>query len=523
MKPFLHPFLTLLFAGIAAAPLPAQETHIYYNLHNDEVKYKKEGKTLARPAIKQGDEIVLHLTEFNNYLYRVELEINQENFTQKSAVGTDASLMSGLMPGLPTPGFSGLLGDGGDSTDGGGLGLLNIPLLSLNGNPISLSSIFGGSRGSAQMLEQLAATTAEISSLVVEIDGITSQVKDLRKTAFASQMAMGYMEVLKTHPNLKPSFVKNMCKDYYGAIFRKNPDEDFALNDILKLQDDALKYNHLLAQLQTLNSTLSKKTGMLDALSRQFKGMELDDADYLKYASSLTGFLKKSKALNLQMEAALKDSPSLGKYTSATELANLQLKLVEIIDNDFTHHSRFQVTDDQIGITIKVLKKEEEINGEPEIMKTRQLHYIAKGGLKITGSVGLNFSQYFEPAQSYSVSKGLIVGEDEGAFTPTVTSFIHFYTYSGKKTSLGGSFGIGFPLTGTGDSQSLQFFAGPSLIFGSSQRIVLNAGLTGGRVARLARGFQVGDEFDVTVGDIPTKSPYELGVYVGASFNLGGN
>ena len=526
MKSFLqYPFLLLLMTA-AVNQLQAQELHIYYNLHTDEIRYEKAGAPLESPTVKNGDEIVLHLTEFNHYLYRAELEINQQQFVERSAVTTDASLMSGLMPGLPTPGFSGLMGMGNNATDstssGGGFGLLNIPLLTINDNPITLSSLFGGSRGSEELLNQLGTVTTEISTLLEEMDAISSKIKDMRNTALVSQMANEYVEVLKKHPKLKPTFVKDMCREYYEAIFRKSPDDDIRLNDVLSMQDDALKYSSLIAELQSNKGELNNKVNRLDGLFRQLKRYQFEDADYLKYSTSLEGFIAKSKLVNQQLAGALGDSLALSKYPTPVELANLQLKLAEVIDNDFTHHSRFQVTGDRISINIKVVKKEEKANEDVQVVKSRWLHYEAKGGLKITGSVGLNFSQFFDPAQSYSVNNGIIVGEDDGAFTPTVTSFIHFYSYSGKKTSLGGSFGIGFPLTSSGDNQSLQFFVGPSLIFGSGQRIVLNFGLTGGRVSRLARGFKVGDEFDVNLGDIPTRNPYELGLFIGASFNLGG-
>jgi hypothetical protein len=66
----------------------------------------------------------------------------------------------------------------------------------------------------------------------------------------------------------------------------------------------------------------------------------------------------------------------------------------------------------------------------------------------------------------------------------------------------------------------LQFFLGPSLIFGNSQRLVLSLGLMGGKVESLAKGFKVGDAFDPDNGDLPTKGKYNLGMFMGLSFNL---
>ena len=506
----------LLFAANFSCSLQAQELHIYYNLFNDEIKYEKEGAEVDIPKIKQGDEVVLHLTEFNNYLYTVELEITQEHFTDQGAA-TDASLMNSLLPGMGLPGT-----EMGDGATGGPTHVFDIPLLTINDSPITLMSLFGGSRGSEQMLEQLESTTAEVSNILTEMDGVATQLKGFRNTVMVSRMAMDYVEVLKSHPQLRPSYVREMCRDYYQAVFRKNPDGGMRLGDVLDMQDDGLKYESLLTDFKNLHGRLGTKVKRLDALAKQYRSLEMDDDGYRRYANDLSGFLEKSKAFNLQLEGALKDSPATVGYPSTAELTQLQLQLAEVISNDFTYHSRFQVTGDHLTINVKVVKLSDQVNGDSEIVKSRWLYYEAKGGLKMTGSVGLNFSQFFDPSQSFSVNNGIIVGEDDGAFSPTVTSFLHFYSYSGKKVSLGGSFGIGFPLTGNGDNQSLQFFAGPSLIFGSTQRFILNFGLTGGRVTRLARGFKVGDEFDVNLGDIPTRNPYELGLFIGASFNIGG-
>ncbi len=517
MNRFSNSILTLLFASSCLTPVIGQELHIYYNLYNDEVKYEKDGASIATPNLRQGDEVILHLTEFNNYLYTIELEISQNQITERSGVATDASLMSSLMPGglLPIPGFSG--GEGGSS------GILDIPLLSINDSPISLASLFGG-RGSNAILKELEGTSTNISNTLTEMEEVASKINEMRQTALVSQMAIEYVEILKNHPNLHPSFIKSMCVEYYQAVFRKDPTETMQLKDVLSLQDDVNKYNSLLSELNGLNRNLGIKVNTLDALTRQFRAANVEETEaYKRYSSQLAGFLQKSKSLNHLLENAVVDSNVVIHYPSPMELTNLQLQLAEVISNDFTYHSRLQITGDRIDINIKVVKISDQINEENEIVKSRWLHYEAKGGLKITGSVGLNFSQFFDPAQEYSINNGLIVGQDAGAFSPTVTSFIHFYSYSGKKMSLGGSFGIGFPLTGTNDNQSLQFFAGPSIIFGTSQRMILNFGLTGGRVTRLSRGFEVGDEFDVNLGDIPTSSPYELGLFIGASFNLGAN
>ena len=61
---------------------------------------------------------------------------------------------------------------------------------------------------------------------------------------------------------------------------------------------------------------------------------------------------------------------------------------------------------------------------------------------------------------------------------------------------------------------------GPSLIIGKGDRIVLSAGVMGGKTEHLDKGLQVGDRFNSDIADVPTTSSYKLGFYLGFSFNL---
>ena len=112
----------------------------------------------------------------------------------------------------------------------------------------------------------------------------------------------------------------------------------------------------------------------------------------------------------------------------------------------------------------------------------------------------------------------VITGEDKDSFIPFVTSYINFSFQSQSNISIGGAFGIGFPFGGA--DQSISFLAGPSLIIGKAGRIVINGGLVGAKVDRLAQGLEVGDPVGDTLLEVPTRRRYELGWFFGLSFNL---
>ncbi len=510
----------LLGLSFAALPLNAQELHVYYNLFNDSLFYKMDGKVLDEPKLRNGHEILFHFTEFNNFLYDLELEFSQEDIQSSSGI-MEMAQFAGLNPGLPGMG----VGIGGDTAGAtGGLGLLEMPLLKINDNPITLQSIFGGSRGSAQMLETANTTMQEIATLKTEVQQLMQEIESYEKSREVALMALAHVDSLKRHPNLKPSFIKKRCEEYYRKIFLSSNTSDVTLEELMEAQQIPKRYDNVLKKLNTSSDKLHSKVTLLASLNEQFVNLALDDTDYLKYVSNLQTFRKEAQTFDKQLKDGLSSSNSLAGYPSKQDLANLQFSLAEVISNDFTYHTRTHAQSDVLNITLRMVKKDRVIGEEKELVKTRHLRLEAKGGLKVSASVGLNFSRYFSPGKTYSVRGNAIVEDDAGAFSPAATSFLHFYRYNGRKLSIGGSFGIGYPmLAGEEEGQSIQFFFGPSLIFGTKQRMVLNMGLMGGRVKRLARGYQVGDEFDDSFGDIPTNNPYELGFFIGTSFNLLGN
>ena len=137
-------------------------------------------------------------------------------------------------------------------------------------------------------------------------------------------------------------------------------------------------------------------------------------------------------------------------------------------------------------------------------------------------SVGLNFAQFLDPVKSYFIKDGSIVSQEGDKFIPFVTSFIHFYYQGRKSISFGGSVGVGIPIGGSSGLESASFFAGPSVFIGNASRIILNLGLMGGKVERLGGGLEVGDSISNGQGFIPVQSNYDIGLYVGLSFNLSG-
>ena len=162
-------------------------------------------------------------------------------------------------------------------------------------------------------------------------------------------------------------------------------------------------------------------------------------------------------------------------------------------------------------------------NGQAQKIRTPKVKTFkleTRGGMRFNTGIGLGFARFFDPAQDFDVRDNTIVADNKDFVQPALTTFVHFYAENRRGFTVAGTFGLGIPISG-GNISSLNFFLGPSLLFGRAQRIVFSGGIMTGPVKRLAKGLHVGDAFDPNGGDIPQQTRYELGYFVGISFNVG--
>lgn len=520
MKNFLHVLSILLLIVVASLTASGQDYQVFYNLYNDSVTYVKKGMPVNSLRLRKGDKVRVHLTEYNPFVSNVELTV-QETTDDSGGGLTGMAGFGSLFPGLP--GIGGILGS--DSGESGGMFpmmSLDLPVLTVNDSVLTLKSLLSKFRG-AEQVEKANETVRQIEALFNDISVVYNQLMANERALEVSKIALVTVDPLRTQPNIRPSLVKKMCQEYYDAIFQKTAGDEVSLNDLLAWQTLPVQHRTNVDKLKSKQSELNVKIGMLEGISRELSNVNVADAMFESYTRNLLDFQVKSKSVKEQLKEITSRTVQVDKLPSTQEIASLQLKLAEVISNDFTYHANIQPTADEVSLGIKLTRKK--LDGdetEPELLKERNLRMEVRGGLKVKASAGVTFGQFFDQAQSYAVNNGVIVADNDGFFTPSITSFLHFHGYRGQKATLGGSFGIGIPLIGgNGDGQSVEFYVGPSLMFGSNQRLVLSMGLKGGRVQRLSKGFSPGDAFDANLGDIPTKGKYEMGLFLGASFNLG--
>ena len=506
-------FYPLFFIAIH---LSAQDLHIYYDAQTELLRYELEGKAIQQPKAQSGSNIFLHIKNYNNYLFEVEVGANESTINIPTS---SSNALSGLLSGkgggrLPTLNlFSATANDESaasrEQTE-------EEPVLS-HSREIDLSE---ENEKQYQVIQDLSAEYSEILNTMNQAEAELMAIGKAIKIEFQKKQKLKVIakEItkLKQHPQLKPTQIKKMASEYFQTVFTIADIKTIDMNYILS--QTSLKEQ--LGQLKEKEELYQNELERVEELVEISNEFNLEGTSIMqslqKTQKDGQGFLSKAKAY----QKKLNELTSEFQKEDMEYLADLRYEFEAINSNDFSYTYRTTAKEDAIIFNVKFKKK---ALGENEVTTNKTIAPIEvaiSGGFKLNASLGLSFGGFNETPQDYFVREETIKADDIGGLKPLLTSFLHFYKQSNGNTSLGGSVGIGFPLAGDRNITSLSFLAGPALMIGKSSRIVISAGVMAGQVDRLAQGYEIGDTFISEVDNVPVKQVYELGFFVGISYNL---
>ncbi|MBK6929880.1 MAG: hypothetical protein IPH12_03095 [Saprospirales bacterium] len=517
------PLLLLLAFVLNSSRLSAQDLQIYYDLFTDSITYKLDGKLVEKPKIRKGDFVVLHFTEFNPYLYNAEVDIEQSNSEEWSggassgALGPASILMNTLLP---------MSGSADGSPGGGGiLSLLDMPLLGAGENSIKLRDLFANSRGADQILAEAQTQLHALTQIQAEMAQVYQEIQALEKSERAAQLASQHLDQLLLNPRIKPSLIRRIAAEYQDLIFPNKPASALQVTDAFEWQERPLVKRRLLQELQAKQQQFDAQLVGLAPIADQLSDLDAGSPALEAFAADLQRIVGKGGSLRQQLEAYLAaQSEKSTTQLSLEEMLALQMKFRELAEQPFAYPVAISVEKSTVIATAYFEPLDSTVSTARDkklATKTKTVKLETSGGLRISTGFGISFARMFTPLEEFSARENAIFAEESGVVQPFLTTFIHFYPNNHRSVTLAGSFGLGIPLS-TSNLTTLNFYLGPSLLFGRGQRIVLSGGLTAGPAKRLAKGFEVGDPFDSDQGDIPTRTQYELGYFLGISFNLGG-
>lgn len=507
--------------------LSAQDLHVHYNVFRDSVYYIQNGKPVEKPTVRKGSEVLLHVENYNNYLYELAVEVDKEevqvagsneaNLIGKIGGGANAMPLSFLFKGMDQMmgGFKFLPKlDGADLEEGHGFGKTEAD--KLKEEKVTqlklLESNFNSNKDQLFLLDK-------------ELKTLQDQVQQKLAAQRIQSFAVEEVDHIRMNARLEPTQIKQLTSEYMERIFAEKDPNKIDLNQILKIADAQTELPKSVQEYRNKAEQYAVKTDTCEKLARRFALFNFPESNLASFQSSAEAFViaAKSKSLSHQENAQMLEDklPSIQSLDPKL-LSELRTTYLELNNNHFSKTYRHTATGEKLNMKLKLTPID---SLQQKGMKTLELAPVSVniyGGMRIRASVGLNFGRFFTRPQEFFVRDSVLSAGNVDAFLPSMTSFVHFYAPSRKAVSVAGSFGVGFPLGGGDNLESISFFLGPSLLFGKSERIILNMGIMGGKVKRLTQGYSVGDRYNSDSNLAPTGSVYELGYYLGVSFNLSG-
>lgn len=144
-----------------------------------------------------------------------------------------------------------------------------------------------------------------------------------------------------------------------------------------------------------------------------------------------------------------------------------------------------------------------------------------KGGLKIDVSAGIFFTslydeEYDKRDDPATAGNKIITLKNSGDYDMAFGSTIN--TYIRMNSWVVPTLNFGAVIT---QNEKLQVLLGFGAILGKQERIIFSAGVSMGKVDRIADGYQVGSSYNLgDSGTIPTQSQFKFGKFFGITYNL---
>lgn len=504
MKPLL--LILLLTHCITSFAQQPNGLILQFDLFTNEVVYLREGQKQSNPQLKQGENLYIIIKEFNPYVMNTQIEVNKENGL--SSLNYNSSGYEGEIQNFS--GISNLFGG-----------------LSLGNNIQEIFNSIPSTRGSttveiAKAKQKFSALLESLSIVERNINDAQGRIKKIEKVESSRALALNDIHDLKMNSHIRPSRLKELIEEEINYAFAKKEGEKINIEDLLDSDNIQLSFKEAVSEY---NSEREKYLNLSKDWNDFNNSIQLLDIinedlqfDFIKNTTDSIAYTIKTNAQSKFSEKI--DANYIDQLViNPKELAQLRRTLEEIQSGIFIYkHPPIQATGEQMHIEINV-KINEENNGFTDYKNLVQNISVA-GNWKITGGLGLAFGVLQDPSYTYTTRSGILIAEENDQFIPMITSFAHFYRQSPSSIKLGGSFGVGFPLSGGSGFSSASFFLGPTLVIGRKQKFLLTAGVMGSKVERLGGGLQVGDSIEILSGEIPLNSKYELGYFIGISYDL---
>jgi hypothetical protein len=301
--------------------------------------------------------------------------------------------------------------------------------------------------------------------------------------------------------------------EYIQLIQKQLEDEKTAYDEAVLAEEAKLK-NPLLTrvQKQRAEESLSTNKNLSHKVSnkmKEFSGISKELQDDLKEAEDaikqMYNYEKEDKPRILLKLFSLVSSGNLFRYTVILQKAKKDV-------TTFT----FTVKPKELTTCSVIDKRVIEVKVE------------TMGGIKVDFSTGVFVNvgdddflgrTYYYKNLIGDTTREILSAERPNRLMLSIGALAHIYARSSSKLKLAGSLGV----STTADFETLNFHAGPSLIFGKEDRLILTGGLTMKTSALLDRQLEMSQPYHIkeSPDEIPTVNVFpKTGLFIALTYNI---
>ena len=225
--------LLLVAIAVNISGLKSQDLHVHYDAFTDSVYYLRGGKPIDRPVVRKGENVLFHISNYNNYLYNVEVKTEVGRISVAQGSGFDLGQLAAGESFNP----AGLVFSEGSKA--GGLGPFGI-------TPPEGSGM--GESTEAQRREQLVEEMKNLEqhiknslTALTELDEQMAEKNAEMKTALEAQQIQSFAAIeiqnLRYNPRLAPRQIKQLSREYMSRIFDESDPTKLDLGAVLQKTD----------------------------------------------------------------------------------------------------------------------------------------------------------------------------------------------------------------------------------------------------------------------------------------------
>ncbi len=498
-----------------ASFINAQDLHIYYDVFSDSTWYMKNGKSIEEPTVKKGNKAYLHLIEYNNYIYRANVDVNQYSQDQNADPGTQ-NLFKSLIPGV--------LGSLIPGNLGGGLPFMDVPVYGKILNTLTGTAGQTAARGEQEEVQNFKNQVVLLENEKNQINTLVLEINKRKKATAMLKASPEFINDISKLESIKPSQIRSLMFNYLNGALLVNDSTGFTAEDIQRLNFKLLEIPSL---EQQANEKLANFNDEMKNLKKQvtiLKGVDHGIDELYDLLGTLSNSEKEiNKDLTTLTALVVKDSLS-GETDYTKDIYKYFLKYLELSNNKFAYTQETDAEQRYLNYNVKLTKINTLNSGaDNEEFRSKSFDVRIYGNLFFTPSIGLAAGKFQKEQFDYSVSDNVIIGDKKTPVSLMITSMVNVGYDFNSLVSPALSFGVGIPITSEEALSNINFLVGPSLMLGRSRSFLLTGGWSFSKATRLGKGLQVGDTVDLGDGELPSKRAFEIGYFVGLNYRFSGN